>query len=276
MFIIAEIGINHNGDIELAKKLIDVAKESGADAVKFQKRTIEKVYSKEKLDSFRESPWGSTERQQKEGLEFDKNKYSQIDEYCKKLGIQWFASAWDIDSQIFLRQFNLKYNKIASAMNVDKDFLEFVSKEGKYTFISTGMCEMSDIEVAVKIFKKNNCDFEIMHCVATYPTDTKDANLLCINTLKERFKCKVGLSSHEGGTALSIGAAALGITSLERHITLNRAMYGSDQSASLEPNGFRFLVGAVKKVQEGLGNGKKVFLEKEIPIAKKLRAHIKS
>ncbi len=161
-------------------------------------------------------------------------------------------------------------------MNIDKDFLEFVSKEGKYTFISTGMCEMSNIETAVNIFKKNNCDFEIMHCVATYPTDTEDANLLCIKTLKEKFNCKVGLSSHENGTALSIGAAALGISSLERHITLNRAMYGSDQSASLEPAGLKFLTGAVKKVEAGLGNGKKVFLEKEIPIAKKLRAHIKS
>ena len=160
-------------------------------------------------------------------------------------------------------------------MNVDLNFIDFVAKEKKYTFLSTGMSTMEDIEKAVDIFKTNNCEFEIMHCVATYPTDVKDSNLLCINTLRDKFKCKVGLSSHEAGTALSIGAAALGITSLERHITLNRSMYGSDQSASLEPSGFKFVVGAARKVQEGMGDGKKVFLDKELPIAKKLRAHIK-
>ncbi len=275
MFIIAEIGINHNGDINIAKELIKASKDGGADAVKFQKRTIDLVYDKKKLESFRESPWGTTERQQKEGLEFGLEEYKEIDKYCNEIGIEWFASAWDKESQKFLRQFNLKYNKIASAMNVDLEFLNFVAKEKKYTFISTGMCEMKDIENAVNIFRENKCEFEIMHCVATYPTEVKDSNLLCINTLRDKFNCKVGLSSHEGGTALSIGAAALGITSLERHITLNRTMYGSDQSASLEPAGFKFVVGAAKKVQEGLGNGKKVFLEKEVPIAKKLRAHLK-
>jgi len=275
MFVISEIGINHNGDIDIAKKLIDASKEGGANAVKFQKRTIDLVYSKEKLDSLRDSPWGKTEREQKNGLEFGTKEYKEIDDYCKKIGIDWFASAWDLESQKFLKQFNLRYNKIASAMNVDLDFMDFVAKEKKYTFLSTGMSTMEDIEKAVNIFKKNDCEFEIMHCVATYPTDVEDANLLCINTLKDKFKCKVGLSSHEAGTALSIGAAALGISSLERHITLNRSMYGSDQSASLEPTGFKFVVGGARKVQEGLGDGKKVFLEKEVPIAKKLRAHIK-
>jgi N-acetylneuraminate synthase len=275
MFVISEIGINHNGDIDIAKKLIKASKDGGANAVKFQKRTIDLVYSKEKLDSLRDSPWGKTEREQKEGLEFGIKEYKEIDEYCKKIGIEWFASAWDIESQKFLKQFNLKYNKIASAMNVDLNFIDFVAKEKKYTFLSTGMSTMEDIEKAVDIFKTNNCEFEIMHCVATYPTDVKDSNLLCINTLRDKFKCKVGLSSHEAGTALSIGAAALGITSLERHITLNRSMYGSDQSASLEPSGFKFVVGAARKVQEGMGDGKKVFLDKELPIAKKLRAHIK-
>ena len=275
MFVIAEIGINHNGDLDLAKKLIKVSKESGADAVKFQKRTIELVYSKKKLDSFRESPWGKTEREQKLGLELGIDEYREIDNYCKKVDIEWFASAWDIESQKFLKQFNLKYNKIASAMIVDLDFMDFVAKEKKYTFISTGMCNMENIEDAVNIFKKNNCEFEIMHCVATYPTDVEDSNLKCIETLKNKFNCKVGLSSHEAGTAISIGAAALGISSLERHITLNRSMYGSDQSASLEPAGFKFVVGAAKKVQQALGDGKKVFLKKEVPIAEKLRAHIK-
>ena len=275
MFVISEIGINHNGDIKIAKELIKISKECGADAVKFQKRTIDIVYDKVKLDSFRKSPWGTTERQQKEGLEFGLQEYKEIDRYCKEIGIEWFASAWDIASQKFLKPFNLKYNKIASAMNVDLEFIDFVAKEKKYTFLSTGMCVMEDIEKAVNVFKKNNCEFEIMHCVATYPTEVQDSNLLCINTLRDKFNCKVGLSSHEAGTALSIGAAALGITSLERHITLSRSMYGSDQSASLEPSGFKFVVGAARKVLEGLGNGKKVFLDKEIPIAKKLRAHLK-
>jgi N-acetylneuraminate synthase len=275
MFIISEIGINHNGDLNIAKELIRASKDGGANAVKFQKRTIDLVYDQKKLESLRESPWGTTERQQKEGLEFGLEEYREIDKYCKELEIEWFASAWDKESQKFLRQFNLKYNKIASAMNVDLEFLDLVAKEKKYTFISTGMCEMKDIENAVSIFRENKCEFEIMHCVATYPTEVKDSNLLCINTLRDKFNCKVGLSSHEGGTALSIGAAALGITSLERHITLNRTMYGSDQSASLEPAGFKFVVGAAKKVHEGLGNGKKVFLDKEVPIAKKLRAHLK-
>ena len=274
MLVIAEIGINHNGDLSIAKELIDVACDAGCDAVKFQKRTIDKVYTKEVLASPRESPWGTTQREQKEGLEFGEKDYKEIDKYCREKGIEWYASAWDLESQKFLRQFNCKYNKIASTMIVDENFLKVVASEGRHTFISTGMTELNGIEKAVKIFRDAKCSFELMHTVSTYPMKDEDANLNCIPMLRERFGCDVGYSGHEVGLAISYGAAALGITSLERHITLDRAMYGSDQSASVEPSGLRQLVAVVKKIERGLGDGKKRFLEQEVPIAIKLRAHL--
>jgi len=274
IFIIAEIGINHNGDLEIAKQLIDVAKIAGADAVKFQKRTINLVYKKEMLDSPRESPWGTTQREQKEGLEFGLQEYQEIDAYCKEKGIEWFASAWDLESQKFLRQFDLKYNKIASAMIVYDDLLKEVASEKKHTFISTGMTEFGQIDKAVEIFKAAGCPFELMHCVSTYPMADEDANLNCIKTLRDRYKCDVGYSGHEVGLAVSYGAAALGITSLERHITLDRAMYGSDQAASVETAGFLQLVGAVRKIEKAMGDGKIHMNTKEVPVAKSLRAHI--
>lgn len=274
IFIIAEIGINHNGDVEIAKQLIDVAKSAGADAVKFQKRTIDLVYSKEFLDSPRESPWGNTQRAQKEGLELGLDEYKEIDAYCKEKGIEWFASAWDLESVKFLRQFDLKYNKIASAMIVYEDLLKEVASEKKYTFISTGMSTLDQIDRAVEIFKEKGCPFELMHCVSTYPMDDEDANLNRIKTLRDRYKCNVGYSGHEVGLAVSYAAAALGITSLERHITLDRAMYGSDQAVSVEPAGFRMLVSAVRKIEKAMGDGRITINHKEIPIAKKLRAHI--
>jgi N-acetylneuraminate synthase len=274
IFVIAEIGINHNGDVGIAKQLIDVAKDVGCDAVKFQKRTIDLVYTKELLDSPRESPWGKTQRAQKEGLEFGLAQYQEIDVFCKQKGIEWFASAWDIKSQKFLRQFNCKYNKIASAMIVYEEFLREVASEKKHTFISTGMTEFEQIDKAVEIFRNVGCPFELMHCVSTYPMDDEDANLNCIKTLRDRYQCNVGYSGHEVGLAVSYAAAALGITSLERHITLERAMYGSDQAASVEAGGFRQLVGAVRKIEKAMGNGNRVINDKEISIAKKLRAHI--
>jgi N-acetylneuraminate synthase len=274
IFIIAEIGINHNGDLNITKQLISEAKSAGANAVKFQKRTIDLVYSKEILDSPRESPWGTTQRAQKEGIEFGLAEYKEIDVYCKEIAIEWFASAWDIESQIFLRKFDLKYNKIASTMIVYEDFLKEVASEKKHTFISTGMSELKEIDRAVEIFRQAGCPFELMHCVATYPMDDEDANLNCINTLRDRYKCNVGYSGHEVGLAVSYAAAALGITSLERHVTLDRAMYGSDQAASVEPAGFRQLVGAIRKIEKAMGDGKVSINHKEIPIAKKLRAHI--
>ncbi len=274
VFIIAEIGINHNGDLKLCKKLIQLAKNSGCDAVKFQKRTLDKVYSQEQLSSYRDSPWGKTFYEQKKGLEFGIKEYKIIDEFCKKIGIHWFASAWDIESQKFLNKFKLKYNKIASAMIIDKNFLNFVAKQRKYTFISTGMSNMNIISEAVKIFKKRKCPFELMHCVSTYPLDDTTANLRVIDSLRKKFKCNVGYSGHESGLAISIAATALGISSLERHITIDRTMYGSDQAASIEPSGLRFLVGSVRKIEKALGNGKKAYLPKEKEMAKKLRAHL--
>ncbi|MCH7786493.1 MAG: N-acetylneuraminate synthase family protein, partial [Chloroflexi bacterium] len=256
IFIIAEIGINHNGDMEIAKQLIDVAIDSGADAVKFQKRTIDLVYSKEMLDSPRESQWGTTQREQKEGLEFGLEDYQAIDAYCKEKGIEWFASAWDLESRKFLQQFNLKHNKIASAMIVYEDLLREVASEGVNTFISTGMSTEDDIDKAVKIFQDADCPFELVHCISTYPMDDEDANLNCIKTLRDKYQCDVGYSGHEVGLAVSYAAAALNISSLERHITLDRAMYGSDQSASVEPAGFRQLVSAVGKIEQALGDGR--------------------
>ena len=274
IFIVAEIGINHNGDLKLAKKLIDISAQCGCNAVKFQKRTIDKVYSKEVLDSFRDSPWGKTQRKQKEGLEFNKEEYSEIDKYCKIKGIDWFASAWDVNSQIFLQQFDLKYNKVASAMIVHLDLLEIIASEGKYTFISTGMTTYDDISKAVAIFRSKNCPFELMHTVSTYPMKDEHANLNMIKTLREKFDCDVGYSGHEVGLAVSYAAAALGITSLERHITLNRAMYGSDQSASIEPAGLLNLTGAVRKIEKALGDGVKKFIEDEKKIALNLRQRL--
>ena len=203
IFIIAEIGINHNGDLGITKDLIKVAKESGCDAVKFQKRTLENVYSQEELDKQRESPWGTTNRQQREGLEFGQQEFKQIDSYCKEHGIEWFASAWDVESQNFLKQFDLKYNKIASAMMVDSDLLRIVAAEGRHTFISTGMSTLEEIDCAVEIFKKSRCPFEVMHCVSTYPMDDTDANLNCISTLRDSYSCDVGYSGHEVGLAVS-------------------------------------------------------------------------
>jgi N-acetylneuraminate synthase len=274
IFIIGEIGINHNGDISLCKELIDVAVESGFDAVKFQKRDLNLVYTQEFLNSSRESPWGNTQREQKSGLEFSKDDYNEINQYCKEKNIEWFASAWDLNSQKFLQQFDCNYNKIASAMIVYEELLKMVAKEGKHTFISTGMTTYKDIQKAVDIFIHENCSFELMHTVSTYPMNVEDANLNMIKTLREKFNCNVGYSGHEAGLAVSYGAAALGISSLERHITIGRAMYGSDQSASVEPAGCRNLIGAVRSIEKAMGDGSKRINEAEIPIAQNLRQHL--
>lgn len=277
IIFIAEIGINHNGNLDIAKEMIDISKEAGADIVKFQKRDIDSVYSKEILDTPRESPWGTTTREQKYGLEFGAKEYDEIDTYCKKRGIEWFASAWDLKSLEFLKKYKSKYNKIASAMIVDKNFLKTVALEKKHTFISTGMCELSDIDEAVKIFKENKCSFEIMHCISAYPFDEKrtSANLNLINFYKERYKCNVGYSGHEkGGLAISLAASGMGISSIERHITIDRSLYGSDQSASIEPAALRQLITGIRKVENAFNNNKKTMLDEEKSIAKKLRAHL--
>ena len=275
--IIAEIGINHNGDIDLAKKLILKSKEAGVNIVKFQKRTINLVYSNEILNSPRQSPWGSTTRAQKEGLEFNEEEYDEIDKFSKEIGIKWFASAWDLESLNFLKKYKNEYNKIASAMIVDLKFLREVAKEKKHTFISTGMSDIQMIQDAIKIFRDENCSFELMHCISAYPFNDEVANLNLIPILRKKFNCNVGYSGHEkGGLAISSAAVALGITSLERHVTLDRTMYGSDQAASITMKGLKDLVLSVRKIEKAMsGSTSKKILEIEKGVAEKLRAHIK-
>jgi len=277
-FIISEIGINHNGDLDIAKKMIDASKDAGADAVKFQKRDIDIVYSKEQLKKLRTSPFGTTERDQKEGLEFNEKEYDQIDDYCKRKDIIWFSSAWDVNSQKFLDKYNLKYNKVASAMMLDEIFLNEVAKRKKHTFISTGMSDFDMIDNAVEIFKKNECSFELMHCISAYPFNSEIANLNMIKILSDRYKCNVGYSGHEkSGKLISLAAVTLGSTSLERHLTLDRTMYGSDQAASITPAGFKSLIEDVRVLEKALtGNKNKIILDLEKPVAEKLRSHIKS
>lgn len=271
VFVIAEIGINHNGSLDLAKQLIDAAAEAGCNAVKFQKRTIEKVYSKEELDKPRESPWGTTNREQKNGLEFTEADYEQIDAYCKEKNIEWFASAWDVDSQIFMRRFDCNYNKVASAMLTHRELLETIASEKKHTFISTGMSTLEQIDEVVKIFTDHNCSFELMHCNSTYPMQLQDANLRVMHTLQNRYNCNVGYSGHETGIIISCAAVAIGASSLERHITLDRAMYGSDQSASLEIVGLKRMMDYVRDINTAMGSPEKRVMDTEVPIAEKLR-----
>ena len=271
-FITAEIGINHNGSMKIAKELIDIASAAGCDAVKFQKRNVEKVYSKKVLDSYRESMWGTTTREQKFGLEFSEKQYGKIDQYCKKKKILWHVSCWDVGSQIQMRKFKTKYNKVASAMLTHKKLLETIAEEGKYTFISTGMSTMKDISKAVKIFKTHNCPFELMHSHSAYPMPPHEANLKMIQTLRKKFKCKVGYSGHEiSSYSICLAATLLGATSIERHITLDRSMYGSDQAASLEPPGLIRLVRDIRELDFILGDGKKIIWDSELPAQKKLR-----
>ena len=277
IFLIAEIGINHNGDIAVAKLLIDAASNAGFDAVKFQKRTIDKVYTEKFLDSPRESPWGTTQRDQKEGLEFLESEYKEIDTYCKQKGIQWSASAWDIDAQKFLQQFNCTFNKVASPMLGHIPLLKLIADEGKKTFISTGMSTLKEIDDVAKIFKEAKCPFELMHCNSTYPMKDEDANLLCIPMLKERYGCNVGYSGHESSLIkVCTAAVALGATSLERHITLDRTMYGSDQAASIEVSSLDSFVKVVRAIPVILGNGKKVLNEAELKTRDKLRINVKN
>ncbi len=231
---------------------------------------MEKVYSKEMLDSPRESPWGKTQRDQKMGLEFGQKEYEEIDRHCRQAGLAWFASAWDVDAQLFLRQFDLPYNKVASAMLTHFPLLRTIAEEKKPTFVSTGMHTIPEIEKAVAVFREAGCEVELMHCNSTYPMPVQEANLRCIQTLREHFQCKVGYSGHEVGLTVSVAAAALGATSIERHITLDRARYGSDQAASVELGGFERLVKMIRAVELALGDGQKVVTPKERDIRKKL------
>lgn len=271
IFIIAEIGINHNGDLDLAKRLIDLAKQSGCDAVKFQKRTIDIVYPQAVLDAPRESPWGTTTRQQKEGLEFDLAQYQEIDRYCRAQNIEWFASAWDLESQQFLRQFDLQHNKIASAMLTHAEFVAAVAAERKPTFLSVGMATWEDVDKAVAILKKHDCPITLLHTVSTYPCAEDELNLQMIPELKKRYGLPVGYSGHEASVSPSVVAAVLGAVAIERHITFDRAMYGSDQAASLEKSGLESMIAQIRKIPVVLGDGVKRITPGEASVAKKLR-----
>ena len=271
-FIIAEIGINHNGSVELAKKLIDLAKKYDFDSVKFQKRDSDICVPKHQKDKMRTTPWGDmTYLEYRKKIEFGEREYKEIDQHCKKIKIDWFASVWDTNSLKFMKKFNTKYNKVASAMLSNQVLLELIAKEKKLTFISTGMSNMRNINKAVKIFKKNKCDFVLMHCVSNYPCHEKDLNLSLINTLKKKFKCKVGYSGHETSVSPSYMAWFLGADYIERHITLDRTMFGTDQAASLSEQGIRELTSLLSKFPTMIGNGKKIITKDEKKLIPKFR-----
>lgn len=270
-FVVSEIGINHNGSLDIAKKLILAAKESGCDAVKFQKRNIERVYLKDELNKPRESPWGTTNKDQKLGLEFNKEQYDEINKYCKEINIEWFVSCWDLNSIEFMKQYNCPYNKIASAMLTHIDLLKEIARERKLTFIATGMSTIEEIGKAIEIFKDRGCPFILMHTNSQYPCSETNANLKCIKLLKHQFDCTVGYSSHCIGIIDCIAAICMGATVIEKHITLDRAMYGSDQSSSVEPQGFKKMIEYIRCVETTFGNGEKIVTPEEEIIKKKLR-----
>ena len=275
LFLIAEVGINHNGDLSIAKQLIDAAASAGFDAVKFQKRTIDEVYTPEFLDSPRESPWGTTQRDQKEGLEFSKSQYQEISEYCAGKGIQWSASAWDLKAQEFINSFNCSFNKVASPMLGHVPLLKLIASQKKKTYISTGMSTIEEIDKVVDIFVSANCEFELMHCNSTYPMKEEDANLLCIPMLRERYSVPVGYSGHESSLLKVCAAAvAVGASSIERHITLDRAMYGSDQAASIEVASLKNFVESVRTIEKVLGTGEKILTDSELVAREKLRISV--
>jgi len=269
--VVAEIGINHNGDLQTAKELIALAARTGCDAVKFQKRTVEIVYPRDVLDAPRESPWGTTQRDQKNGLEFGETEYAEIDEFCRESGIEWSASAWDLPSLEFIESFNPPFHKIASALITHSDLVTEVARLNRPTLISTGMATLEMIDEVVAVFRAIGTPFALLHTVSTYPTPEKDVNLALIHTLRRRYQVPVGYSGHEPSVSPSIIAAALGAQVIERHITLDRTMYGSDQAASLEESGLRQLIATVRKMPGLIGNGVKGWASGESDVAAKLR-----
>lgn len=274
-FVIAELGINHNGSVDTACKLIDAAVDAGCDAVKFQKRTIDICYTKEELDKPRESPWGTTTRQQKEGLEFSLEQYQEIDKYSKAVdfgeGIQWFASCWDMPSVSFVEKFDPPCYKIASASLTDKALIDRTCLTGKPILLSTGMSTLEEIDAAVARIKEIGNPLVLMHCTSTYPSKPEELNLQCIPVLRERYGVPVGYSGHEVGLQTTLAAVMLGACVVERHLTLDRSSYGSDQSASVEPHGFKELVRDIRACETAKGDGVKRVYETELPIKAKLR-----
>jgi sialic acid synthase SpsE len=270
VYIIAEIGINHNGDIAIAKQLMDVAVETGCDAVKFQKRTPEICVPEEQKSIPRETPWGTmTYFEYKKRIEFEQPEFEQIDAYAKKIGIDWFASPWDVPSVDFLESFNVPCQKIASACLTDSELLTAINKTKTTTILSTGMSSIEEIDKAVSLL--NNVPLAIAQATSTYPAEASELNLRAIQTFAEKYKVPVGYSGHERGLQVTIAAVALGATFIERHITLDRSMWGTDHSASLEPEGLKKLVRDIRIIELALGDGKKKVYASEIPIRAKLR-----
>ena len=271
-YIIGEIGINHNGSIKIAKKLIELAKKCNFDAVKFQKRSPDVSTPEDQKNKIRETPWGEMSYlNYKKKIEFNYNDYKEIDKFCKSIKIDWFVSCWDIESFEVMKKFNFKYHKVASAMITNIPLLERIAKSKVHTLISTGMSTLKNIDNAVKIFKKFKCNFTLLHCISTYPAKDKDLNLKCITNLKKRYKCRVGYSGHENSVSPSLVAYLLGAEVIERHITLDRSMWGTDQASSLSEPGMKNLTEVISKIPDIIGNGRKKILKEEIPISKKLR-----
>jgi N-acetylneuraminate synthase len=268
-FIVAEIGINHNGNVEIAKKLIDTAALGGCDAVKFQKRTVEVVYTAEELAKPRENPFGPTNGDLKRGLEFGNDQYAEINRYCAAKDILWYSSCWDEASVDFMEQFNPPCYKIASASLTDDALLRHHRRYGRPIILSTGMSTLEQVDHAVDVL--GTTDLVLLHCTSTYPSSVEELNLRGIQTLRERYDVPIGYSGHEVGLATSVAAAAMGACMIERHITLDRAMWGSDQAASIEPQGIWRLVKDVRAIERAMGNGKKCLWPSEVPVMNKLR-----
>jgi N-acetylneuraminate synthase len=268
-FVIAEVGINHNGDVALAKKLVAAAVTAGADAVKFQKRTVEVVYGEEELARPRESPFGTTNGDLKHGLELNEAAYREIDAFCASLDVPWFASCWDEASVDFVERFDPPCYKIASASLTDDALLEHTRETGKPIVLSTGMSSLEQIDHAVDVLGRDG--LVLMHTTSTYPSSTEELNLRVIPTLRERYRLPVGYSGHEVGLATTLAAVALGACAVERHITLDRAMWGSDQAASVEPHGIARMVRDIRGVEAALGDGEKRIYPSEVPVMEKLR-----
>ena len=276
IYLISEVGINHSGNLDFAKQMIKASADAGMSAVKFQKREISKCYTAAFLDSPRESPFGTTQRAQKEGLEFNHAQYLEIDRYCLELGIDWSASCWDLDSLEFITAFNPPWHKVASPMLGNKPLLRQIAAQKRKTFISTGMCDWPELDAVVEIFRRADCEFHLMHCVSEYPLADEKANILMIPRLIGRYGVKdmdgrVGYSGHETSLLkVCVAAVALGATSIERHVTLNRASYGSDQSASVECHALRDFVETIRAIPAILGDGEKRITDGEWAARKKL------
>lgn len=268
-YIVAEIGINHNGDLDLAKRLISVAVAAGCDAVKFQKRTVDIVYTPEELAKPRESPFGTTNGHLKRALEFGQEEYEDLDAYCKAVKIAWFASCWDEDSVDFINQFDVPCFKIASASLTDDRLLRHTRRTGKPVILSTGMSTLEEIDHAIHVLGREN--LVVLHACSTYPANYDELNLRAIPSLRERYQLPIGYSGHETGIPSTVAAVVMGACCVERHITMDRAMWGSDQAASLEPNGITRLVRDIRLIEQSMGDGVKRVLEREYPIIKKLR-----